>query len=163
MAEDKESAENENILAIHRKITAAFEPFDYESKNTVDVREIGTIMYSLDCFPTQADIREFIAEVEENSSGTVHLDRFMPAMTKVLLENKFPPIPRSKIFQAFKVLDKEQRGFVEPEELTKFMMEEGEPFTQEEMDEMLTAHTNRKENVIYYDKLINKLTADAPK
>lgn len=44
-----------------------------------------------------------------------------------------------------------------------FLFKPGEPFTQEEMDEMLTAHTNRKENVIYYDKLINKLTADAPK
>ncbi|KAM4744599.1 dynein regulatory complex protein 8 [Anableps anableps] len=161
MAEDKESAEN--ILVIHKKITAAFEPFDYESKNKVDVREIGTIIYSLGCFPTQADIREFIAEVEEDSSGTVHLDKFLPAMTEVLLENKFPPIPRSKLSQAFKVLDQEQKGYLQPEELTKYMMEEGEPFTQEEMDEMLTAHTHRKENVIYYRKLIDKLTIDSDK
>ncbi|MEQ2223459.1 hypothetical protein ILYODFUR_036901 [Ilyodon furcidens] len=78
----------ENISAVRKKITAEFQLFDYENNNTVDVREIGTIMYSLGCFPTQADIREFIAEVEEDNSEIVHLEKFLPAMTKVLLENK---------------------------------------------------------------------------
>ncbi|XP_012710531.1 dynein regulatory complex protein 8-like [Fundulus heteroclitus] len=158
MAEEKES--EENISALHKKITDAFQLFDYDSNNTVNVREIGTIMYSLGCFPSQADIREFTAKVGEDFSGVVHLDKFLPAMTKVLLENRFPPIPRSKLLQAFKVLDKDQKGYLKPEELTKYMMEKAEPFTQEEMDEMLTAHTHQKDNVIHYEKLIDKLTAD---
>ncbi|XP_047218719.1 dynein regulatory complex protein 8-like isoform X1 [Girardinichthys multiradiatus] len=150
----------ENISAVRKKITAEFQLFDYENNNTVDVREIGTIIYSLGCFPTQADIREFIAEVEEDNSEIVHLEKFLPAMTKVLLENKFPPIPRTKILQAFKVLDRDQNGYLQPEELTKYMMEKGEPFTQGEMDEMLKTHTHRQENVIYYPKIIDKLIVD---
>lgn len=59
------------------------------------------------------------------------------------------------------ILDKEKKGYLEPKELTKYMMHEGEVFTQEEMDEMLTAHTDQKDNVIYYKDIIDQLTLDS--
>ncbi|XP_038557706.1 dynein regulatory complex protein 8 [Micropterus salmoides] len=159
MAEIKQTAESA-VSDVHKKIKAAFEAFDYESNNTVDVREIGTIIFSLGCFPSQADLHDFIAEVEEDHTGYIHLERFLPAMTKVLLEHKFPPIPEDLLLQAFEVLDKEKKGYLEPEELTKYMTQEGELFTQEEMDEMLTALADHEKNLIYYKDLINQLTID---
>uniref|UniRef100_A0A3B5A6K1 EF-hand calcium binding domain 2 n=1 Tax=Stegastes partitus TaxID=144197 RepID=A0A3B5A6K1_9TELE len=131
---------------VHKRIKAAFERFKL-SPNTVDVREIGTIMYSLGCFPSQADLHDFIAEVEEDHSGFIHLDRFLPAMTKVLMLYS-------------QVLDKDSKGYLEPEELTKYMTQEGEPFSQEEMDEMLTAFSDQETNVIYYKDIVSQLTID---
>ncbi|XP_010775840.1 dynein regulatory complex protein 8 [Notothenia coriiceps] len=159
MAESKQSAEA-TVSDVQKKIRAAFEAFDYESNNTVDVREIGTIIYSLGCFPSQADLHDLIAEVEEDQTGYIHLDSFLPVMSKVLLEHKFPPIPEDLLLQAFEVLDKEKKGYLEPEELTKYMTQEGELFTQEEMDEMLTALADHEKNVVYYKDLINQLTID---
>uniref|UniRef100_A0A8C2WAV3 EF-hand domain-containing protein n=1 Tax=Cyclopterus lumpus TaxID=8103 RepID=A0A8C2WAV3_CYCLU len=126
----------------------------------VSPREIGTIIYSLGCFPTQADLHDIIAEVEEDHTGCIPLDKFLPAMTKVLLEHKFPPIPEDLLLQAFEVLDKQKKGYLEPEELTKHMTEEGELFTQEEMEEMLTALADHKNNYVYYKDLISQLTID---
>uniref|UniRef100_A0A673C9Y6 EF-hand domain-containing protein n=1 Tax=Sphaeramia orbicularis TaxID=375764 RepID=A0A673C9Y6_9TELE len=151
------------VSNIHKKIRAAFESFDHNSNNTVDVREIDTIIYSLGCFPTKADLHDFIAEVEEDQTGYIHLERFLPVMTKVLLERKFPPIREEKILQAFEVLDKQKKGYLEPEELTKYMTEEGEPFTQEEMDEMLTALADSEKNLIYYKDILYQLTIDPEK
>ncbi|XP_056268425.1 dynein regulatory complex protein 8 isoform X2 [Pseudoliparis swirei] len=145
---------------VHKKIKAAFKLFDYESNNKVDVRELGTIIYSLGCFPTQADLHDIIAEVEEDHTGYIPLDKFLPAMTKVLLEHKFPPIPEDLLLQAFEVLDKEKKEYLEPEELTKHMTEEGELFTQEEMEEMLTALADHEDNHVYYKDLISQLTID---
>ncbi|XP_072321330.1 dynein regulatory complex protein 8 [Eucyclogobius newberryi] len=145
---------------LHKKIKVAFEAFDYEGNNTVDVREIGTIIFFLGCFPCQADLHDFIAQVEEDHTGYIHLGKFLPVMTTVLLENKFPPISEEKFLQAFEVLDKEKKGYLEPEELTKYMMQEGEVFTQEEMDEMLTALTDQKNNVVYYKDLVDQLIID---
>uniref|UniRef100_A0A3B3ZCC8 EF-hand domain-containing protein n=1 Tax=Periophthalmus magnuspinnatus TaxID=409849 RepID=A0A3B3ZCC8_9GOBI len=145
---------------VHKKIKAAFKAFDYEANNTVDVREIGTIVFSLGCFPSQADLHDFIAQVEEDHTGFIHLEKFLPVMTNVLLEKRFPPIPEDKLLQAFEVLDKEKKGYLEQEELTKYMMQEGEVFTQEEMDEMLTALTDQKDNVIYYKDVIDELIID---
>ncbi|XP_034079784.1 dynein regulatory complex protein 8 isoform X1 [Gymnodraco acuticeps] len=159
MAESKQSAEA-TVSDVQKKIRAAFEAFDYESNNTVDVREIGTIIYSLGCFPSQADLHDLIAEVEEDQTGYIHLDSFLPVMSKVLLEHKFPPIPEDLLLQAFEVLDKEKKGYLEHEELTKYMTQEGELFTQEEVDEMLTALADHEKNVVYYKDLINQLTID---
>ncbi|XP_067344666.1 dynein regulatory complex protein 8 isoform X2 [Channa argus] len=158
MAEDEQSSGV--VPDVHKKIKAAFEAFDYEFNNTVDVREISTIIYSLGCFPTQNDLHDFLAEVEEDHTRYIHLNRFLPAMTKVLLENRFPPIPEDHLLQAFEVLDKDKKGYLEPEELTKYMTKEGEPFTQEEMDEMLTALVDHEKNRVYYKDLINQLTVD---
>ena len=44
----------ESMLAeIEKKITEAFEIFDHENNKTVDVREIGTIVRSLGCCPSE--------------------------------------------------------------------------------------------------------------
>ncbi|XP_054626834.1 dynein regulatory complex protein 8 isoform X2 [Dunckerocampus dactyliophorus] len=153
-------AANVRSAEVDKKIRAAFEAFDYQSNQTVDVREIGTIIYSLGCFPTQADLHNFIAEVEEDQTGYIHLDRFLPAMTTVLLEHKFPPISEDVLLQAFEVLDIEKKGFLDPDDLSQYMTEEGEAFTQEEMDEMLTALTDHETNLIYSKDLLNHLILD---
>uniref|UniRef100_A0A3P9K1T4 EF-hand domain-containing protein n=1 Tax=Oryzias latipes TaxID=8090 RepID=A0A3P9K1T4_ORYLA len=154
MAEAGETAD------IQRKIRAAFHVFDHKADNTVDVREVSTIIYSLGCFPTKADIHRFVDEVEEDNMGYVHLDKFLPVMTKVIVENKFPPIPEEHLLQAFEVLDKDRRGYMEPQELAKYMKNEGEAFSQEETNEMLTALVDEKKNLICYKELINQLTID---
>ncbi|TMS12874.1 dynein regulatory complex protein 8 isoform X1 [Larimichthys crocea] len=159
MAESKPSAEA-MVSDVHKKIKAAFEAFDYETNNTVDVREIGTIIYSLGCFPSQTDLHDFIAEVEEDHTGYIHLDKFLPAMAKILLEHKYPPIPEDILLQAFEVLDKEKKGYLEPEELANYMTQEGELFTQEEMDEMLTALADHEKDLIYYKDILSQLTID---
>ncbi|XP_075906059.1 dynein regulatory complex protein 8 isoform X2 [Nelusetta ayraudi] len=156
MAENRPGA----VQDLQKKIREAFEAFDYESNNTVDVREISTIIYSLGCFPTQQDLHDFIGQVEEDHAGFAHVDKFLPAMTKVLLENKFPPIADDLLLQAFEVLDKNKKGYLGSEELTKYMTQEGEPFSQEEMIEMLTAVADQDNNHIYYKDFIGQLTVD---
>nr|XP_057945069.1 dynein regulatory complex protein 8 [Doryrhamphus excisus] len=153
-------AANVRSAEVEKKIRAAFEAFDYLSNQTVDVREIGTIIYSLGCFPTQADLHNFIAVVEEDETGYIHLDRFLPAMTTVLLEHKFPPISEDVLLQAFEVLDIEKKGYLDPDDLSQYLTEEGETFTQEEMDEMLTALTDHETNLIYSKDFLNHLILD---
>ncbi|XP_078139467.1 dynein regulatory complex protein 8 [Centroberyx gerrardi] len=159
MAEDKDSAEA-IVSEVHKKISAAFEAFDHESNRTVDVREIGTIIRSLGCFPTEAELHDVIAEVEEDRTGYIHFERFLPTMTKVLLERKFRPIPEDLLLQAFEVLDQQKKGHLEPEELAKYMTQEGEPFTQQEMEEMLSAAIDPEKNLIYYKDFVSMMTID---
>ena len=51
------------LAGIQSKITEAFDIFDHESNKTVDVREIGTIVRSLGCCPSEAEIHDMLAEV----------------------------------------------------------------------------------------------------
>ena len=52
--------------------------------------------------------------------------------------------------KAFTTLDEDHVGNLTPDNLKRFMMEEGEPFTQEEVEEMLKAATDPEKDVILY-------------
>lgn len=54
------------------------------------------------------------------------------------------------LLKAFQVLDSENKGYLTQEELTKYMSEEGEPFTQEELEEMLSAAIDPEKRTILY-------------
>ncbi|KAJ8393059.1 hypothetical protein AAFF_G00069630 [Aldrovandia affinis] len=160
MAEDEDSAEA-IVSQVHRKIREAFNLFDVTSNKTVDVREIGTIIRSLGCFPTEGELHEIITEIEEEeSTGSIRFEKFLPTMTKVLLERKFRPIPEDRLLQAFELLDPEKKGYLEPEELKKFMTQEGEPFSHDEMEEMLSAAVDPDKNVIFYKDFVGMMTYD---
>uniref|UniRef100_A0A8C6RCR9 EF-hand calcium binding domain 2 n=1 Tax=Nannospalax galili TaxID=1026970 RepID=A0A8C6RCR9_NANGA len=135
MAEEKERESPEAIVVeIHKKIKEAFEVFDHESNNTVDVREIGTIIRSLGCCPSEGELHIFISE--------------------------FRPIPEDVLLQAFEVFDTAKHGFLTREELIKYMTEEGEPFSQEEMEEMLSAAIDPESNSINYRDYIAMMVID---
>ncbi|XP_062066711.1 dynein regulatory complex protein 8 isoform X1 [Lepus europaeus] len=155
MADDREVAE------LQKKIKEAFEVFDRESNNTVDVREIGTIVRSLGCCPSEGELHDLIAEVEEEEpTGYIRYEKFLPVMTKVLQEKRYRPIPEDVLLRAFEALDPAKRGFLTKEELIKYMTEEGEPFSQEEMEEMLAATIDPETNAIHYKDYITTMMID---
>lgn len=128
MAEEKDAEGTEALVAeLHKKIKEAFEVFDHESNNTVDVREIGTIIRSLGCCPTEGELHDFIAEVEEEEpTGYIRFEKFIPVMTRVLMERRYRPIAEDVLLRAFEVLDPAKRGFLTKDELVKYMTEEGQ-------------------------------------
>ncbi|XP_075851649.1 dynein regulatory complex protein 8 isoform X1 [Microcebus murinus] len=160
MADDRDR-EEAVVAELHKKIKDAFEVFDHESNNTVDVREIGTIMRSLGCCPSEGELHDLIAEVEdEEPTGYIRFEKFLPVMTEILLQRRYRPVPEDILLRAFEVLDSTKRGFLTKEELVKYMTEEGEPFSQEEMEEMLSAAIDPDSNSIHYRDYITMMVID---
>ncbi|ELK38571.1 EF-hand calcium-binding domain-containing protein 2 [Myotis davidii] len=124
-------------------------------------REIGTIIRSLGCCPNEGELHDLIAEVEEEEpTGYIRFEKFLPVMTNILVEKRYRPIPEEILLQAFEVLDPTKRGFLSKEELIKYMTEEGEPFSQEEMEEMLSAAIGPESNFIHYRDYITMMVID---
>ncbi|XP_031515985.1 dynein regulatory complex protein 8 isoform X4 [Papio anubis] len=124
-------------------------------------REIGTIIRSLGCCPTEGELHDLIAEVEEEEpTGYIRFEKFLPVMTEILLERRYRPIPEDVLLRAFEVLDSAKRGFLTKDELIKYMTEEGEPFSQEEMEEMLSAAIDPESNSIHYKDYITMMVID---
>lgn len=67
------------------------------------------------------------------------------------------PASPEKILAAFQILDPEQKTYITKEYMSKMMMEEGEPFTQEELDEMLAVAIDPITGNIPYEFYINQL------
>jgi Ca2+-binding EF-hand superfamily protein len=53
-------------------------------------REVGTIIRSLGCYPSEAELGDMLTEVEEEEpTGFVRWEKFQPMMVRVLLEKKY--------------------------------------------------------------------------
>ncbi|KAK2509229.1 hypothetical protein MC885_006531 [Smutsia gigantea] len=81
-------------------------------------------------------------------------------MTKILQERRYRPISEDILLRAFEVLDQSKRGFLSKEELIKYMTEEGEPFSQEEMEEMLSAAIDPESNSVHYKDYLTMMVID---
>ncbi|KAM9382899.1 LOW QUALITY PROTEIN: dynein regulatory complex protein 8 [Phaethornis superciliosus] len=152
------------VAEIEKKIIEAFDVFDHECNKSVDVGEIGSIVRSLCCFPTEAELH-LLAKVEDDpSSGYIHLENFLPVMTKVLLNRSYQPIPEDVLLHAFEALDENKSGYITKEDLVKYLTEEGnmtcEPFTQKEMEDMLSTALDPETNTAHYRHYISKMIID---
>lgn len=71
---DVPKKEADPVLAdINRRIEEAFDIFDHEHNKTVDVRELGTIIRSLGCYPAENDLQDMIQVITMHISAmSVH-------------------------------------------------------------------------------------------
>eukprot|EP00041_Stephanoeca_diplocostata_P010593 m.168726 g.168726 ORF g.168726 m.168726 type:complete len:196 (+) comp18219_c0_seq4:103-690(+) len=150
------------VLQIHMRVAAAFRVFDHEGTNAVDVRELGSIIRSLGLCPLESELAEMILECEdEEDSGIIKYSKFEPMITRVLQAKRFRSESEEQIAHAFKVLDTDGKGYFTEAELTKILMEEGEGFTAEEMEEMLVQAKPIDSDVIHYDEHVPHLHVPA--
>ncbi|NXX47555.1 DRC8 protein, partial [Tricholaema leucomelas] len=97
----------------------------FTDKDVLSFREIGLIVRSLGCFPTEAELQELLAKVEEEPpTGYIHLEKFLLVMTEVLLNRSYQPVPEDVLLHAFETLDENKRGYITKEELVKYLTQE---------------------------------------
>lgn len=161
-SESAESQEaNQVIQEMEKRITDAFLVFDTSDNRQVDVRELGTVMRSLGLCPTEREVNELVSMTEdETSTGQVRLERLLPVLTKVMLEKKYRAQPETILMQAFETLDVDKKGYLLPEEISKYFKEEGEPFCQEELEEFLSAAVDPAKGKIFYRDYVALLAVD---
>lgn len=67
------------------------------------------------------------------------------------------PAPPEKLLEAFQLLDVDGKGYVSKEYLSNLMISEGEPFSQEELDEMMATAVDNTTGMIPYEYYLNQL------
>ncbi|CAH1107149.1 unnamed protein product [Psylliodes chrysocephalus] len=123
-----------------------------------EVRDISTILRGLGLCPTEAEIQEIIVQVEHpRIPGSVHLRHFLPVAVQIIREHKFEPAGPERLLEAFRTLDVLGKGFLTREQITTYMTQDGEPFSQDEVDEMLELAIDPLSHTVPYEYYINKL------
>lgn len=62
---------------------------------------------------------------EDEPTGYVKFEKFLPVMTTILMDRRYKPQPEDVLLKAFQTLDTESQGFLTTDELQKYMMKEG--------------------------------------
>lgn len=67
-----------------------------------------------------------------------------------------------KLLEAFQILDLDGTKTLSKDFISKLMTEEGEPFTQDELEEMMAAAVDVSSGEIHYEYYINSLMVTYP-
>ncbi len=148
-------------VEVRQKIQDAFRVFDHENNNTVDVREIGTIIRSLGFCPSEAELQEVLRDMEDpQQMGYIQFDRFYPVMSKIITTHRFQLNTSDELLIAFKTLDLKGKGVMNVDDLRRYFTQFGEPFAQDEIDELLNAAVTTNTRDIHYKTFVHNLTLD---
>ncbi|KAF6777583.1 EF-hand calcium-binding domain-containing protein [Paragonimus kellicotti] len=156
--------DDNDVVSIHNsdleaKITEAFDLFDHERNRTIDFRELGTVIRAIGGVPTESEVLQMVRELENDPpNGYINLERFLPVMMEAIEQEQFPKASEEELLKAFAVLDPEKRGFITVSEMESLMVNEGEPFTPDELEEMLAAATDLSKGKIIYREYVVLLT-----
>ncbi|XP_047332462.1 probable calcium-binding protein CML13 [Impatiens glandulifera] len=131
----------------------AFTLFDTDSDGKIAPTELGILMRSLGGNPTQAHLKQIIADEKLNSP--FDLPRFLELMSKYL---KPEPFDR-QLRDAFKVLDKEGTGFVVVSDLRHILTNIGEKLDPAEFDEWIREINVGSDGKIRYEDFIARMVA----
>ncbi|EDW72570.2 uncharacterized protein Dwil_GK20977 [Drosophila willistoni] len=148
---------------LEKLISEAFCIFDMHGDKFMDTRNVGNVLRFLGCVPTEEEIEEIIQATESTEHvGETYLPKFMAHVSQLLMEKKMQPASPKKILDAFKVLDPENHKYLAKPYFEKLMREEGEPFSEEELQEMWPVAIDPITGNIPYYFYINQLKHKSP-
>ncbi|KAH7832522.1 putative Calmodulin [Monocercomonoides exilis] len=131
----------------------AFSLFDKDGDGFITTKELGTVMRSLGQTPTEQELKDMIADVDADGSGTIDFPEFLVMMSKQLSNAD----TEEQLKEAFKVFDKDGNGFISAEELRSVMTSLGEKLTQQELEEMIKEADLNGDGQIDYKEFVKMM------
>ncbi|XP_075807172.1 centrin-4 [Microtus pennsylvanicus] len=116
-----------------KEIKEAFDLFDVDGSGTIDVKELKIAMRALGFEPKKEEIRQMIAEIDKEGTGTICFEDFFAIMSVKMNEKD----EKEEMLKAFKLFDDDATGTISLNNIKRVAKELGENLTEEELQEML--------------------------
>ncbi|KAF8018015.1 hypothetical protein BT93_F1616 [Corymbia citriodora subsp. variegata] len=133
----------------------AFCLLDKDGDGCITIMELATAIKSLHQNPTEEELQSMINEVDTDSHGTIEFGEFLNFMARKIKETEI----EEELKEAFKVIDKDQDGYISPNELKRAMINLGEKSTEEELEEMMREADLDGDGQINYEEFIRMMLA----
>lgn len=132
-----------------RKLQELWHRYDRDHSGTISVKELAIIMRVIGMSPTREELEEMMAEADKNGSGVLERREFWEFMrSKVEEWEKKDPV--EELINAFKEFDEEGTGLVNKDMLASILSQEGDPLSDEELDDMMrNADADGDGNITY--------------
>eukprot|EP01097_Dermamoeba_algensis_P001881 TRINITY_DN1730_c0_g1_i1.p1 TRINITY_DN1730_c0_g1~~TRINITY_DN1730_c0_g1_i1.p1 ORF type:complete len:150 (-),score=49.93 TRINITY_DN1730_c0_g1_i1:76-525(-) len=133
-----------------KAFTEAFEVFDKENIGKIPTKELGNLMRALGQIPSEAEVKYWIGY---HDKALLTLKEFLGLMARKLKDSEY----EEDIKEAFKVFDKDGKGFVLVSDLKHIMKNIGEKVTDEEIADLLKEVETKKDGKVYLNDFLKLL------
>lgn len=99
----------------------AFSLFDRTGKGVITTKDLGTVMRALGVNPTEAELKDYIKEVDKEGKGTIDF----PGLLVIMVHSMKEEDSEEKLIEAFRVFDKEDTGIISVNDFRHIMMDIG--------------------------------------
>ncbi|XP_061946199.1 calmodulin-2/4-like [Populus nigra] len=121
----------------------------------ITFEELATVIKSLDHGTTEEELRHMIREVDVDGNGTIEFGEFWNLMARKIKENDAD----DELKEAFKVFDKDQDGYISPNELRHVMINLGEQLTDKELELMIQVANLDGDGQVNYEEFMRMMLA----
>nr|BBD82024.1 troponin C [Pinctada fucata] len=133
-----------------------FNLFDKKGTGQVSTKELEKVFKSLALQVDDEKLKEWSDELDEEATGYFTWDQF-----KILFERKLKTDEDEReLREAFRVLDKGNKGTIPVEDLRWILKSLGDDLTDEELDEMIAETDTDGSGTVDYEEFKTLMTSD---
>ncbi|XP_031705221.1 calglandulin [Anarrhichthys ocellatus] len=134
-----------------------FEMFNKEGNGDVKTQELERLMSLMGINPTKRELSQMAKDVDNNGKGMFNCDSFLGLMA---LYHERTKNQDAELKAAFKVFDKEAKGYIAWNTLKYSMMNAGEPLNKIAAEQMMKEADKDGGGTINYEEFVAMMTED---
>ncbi|KAM9116084.1 calmodulin-like protein 6 isoform 1-T6 [Pangshura tecta] len=131
--------------------------FDEEGNGLVKTDELEKLMSLMGINPTKRELATMAKEVDKDNKGTFNCDSFLVLMG---IYHEKAKNQDEELRAAFKVFDKEHKGYIDWNTLKYVLMNAGEPLNEQEAELMMKEADKDGDGTIDYEGPVHVLIHD---
>ena len=132
-----------------KELKEAFTMFDRDKDGLINYNELGNVLKSQGFSPTNQELLEMIADVDENEDDKINFEEFL-----ILIHSRLKKADiENELNEAFSVYDKNGSGIISIREFKKIMNSLGDKICEEEINEIIQKIDTKNRGYINYKDL----------
>nr|XP_061811308.1 calmodulin-like protein 4 [Nerophis lumbriciformis] len=131
-----------------------FSLYDKKQKGSIEVNDLITVMRCLGTSPTIGEIERHLQVHKIEKSGSLDFSTFLTMMHRQMQQED----PKTEILEAFRMTDKQKKGYIQASELRAKLTMLGEKLTAKEVDELFQEASITSSGIVNYEDFTEMVT-----
>jgi len=148
-----DSLEEEQVEALKK----AFDSFDTDNAGFITADTVGVILRMMGVKISEKNLQEVIAETDEDGSGQLEFEEFAELASKFLMEEDEVAL-KKELKQAFRIFDKESKGYIDNSTLREILEELDPRLTNDDLDCIIEEVDTDGSGTLDFDEFMEMMT-----
>merc|ERR1712168_1563546 len=153
LATAMDSLDEEQIETLQK----AFNSFDTEGNGNISAETVGVILRMMGVKISEKNLKEVIAETDEDGSGIIEFAEFAELAAKFLVEEDEEALA-AELREAFRIYDKDGLGYITTDILKEILVEIDPKLTPDNLDSIIEEVDEDGSGTLDFDEFMEMMS-----